>query len=127
MEENARPIALEEKFQNGFADVEIQVEGAVNEFELLHAAVSQMLQRAKQRPQRKLAHWNVEGRQTELARERTTAGSLHINYAVGDIFAGVKVIGQGQFTHIRRVGRDNFMSGHAARQQLLANLSELEV
>src|SRR6058998_1054211 len=43
VDEPARPLAFEEKFQNGFADVEIHVEGAVNEFELLHTAVNQML------------------------------------------------------------------------------------
>ena len=44
MEEMAGPVALQKEFENRFADGDVQIERAVNELELLHAAVKQALQ-----------------------------------------------------------------------------------
>src|SRR5882672_7308065 len=54
-----RLITFEEKLEDRFADVEVQIKRAVHELELLHAAVEQTLQIAQQRRQRCLPDGDV--------------------------------------------------------------------
>lgn len=44
MDEQPGMVAIEKELQNRSADIEVQIERAVNEFELLDAAVDQALQ-----------------------------------------------------------------------------------
>jgi len=53
--------SFETEFKNSLADREIQVEGAVNKFELPGSAVEQPLQLLEQDGQGNLPHGDVEG------------------------------------------------------------------
>ncbi len=60
MVEMAGLMAREEKFEDGLAGGDIEVEGAVNELELFHAAIQQALHLVEKSGQGNLAHGNVE-------------------------------------------------------------------
>ena len=96
MKKMARLIAREKKFQDRFAHGDIQVEGAVHKFELLHTARQQLLQLAEQDGQGNLPHGNVQRGQAKLAGKRAPARCLHVNDAMRDIVLGVKIVRQRQ-------------------------------
>ena len=94
VEKQAVAMAVQEKLQNGFAGGDVQVEGAIDKFELTHAAVEQFLQFGQQGGQGELPHRHVERGQAEFAGERAAARGFDINDAVGDIFVVVEFVGQ---------------------------------
>ena len=73
---------------------DVEIERAVNELELFHAAIQQPLQLFEQGGQGNLPHRNVERRQAKLARERTAARRLDVDDAVRDVVVGVEVVRQ---------------------------------
>ena len=108
MKEMAGPIALEEEFEDGLADGDVEVERAVNELELFHAAIEQPLQLLEQGGQGNLPHRDVERRQAEFAGERAAARRLDVDDAVRDVVVGVKVVGQGELGKVRQFGGNDF-------------------
>src|SRR3954462_15459173 len=60
MKEEAGLIAFQEELQQRATDVEIQVEGAINELEMYHPAIEQLLQFGQETFERRLADGNVE-------------------------------------------------------------------
>ena len=104
MEEVAGPMAFEEELQDRPAGVDVEIERAVHELELPHAAVEQPLQFAEQRGQRRLPHGDVERRQAELAGERAAARGLDIDDAVRDVVVVVEIVGQRQLGELGQLG-----------------------
>ena len=109
MDEQTGPGAFMEKLQNRFADVEVQVERAVNELESLHAAAEQTLQSIEQRGQRKQTHGNVQGRQAKLAGERAAARGLHVNHTMRCVFVSVSIVRQNQLVQVGQLGGDDLL------------------
>src|ERR1043166_3393946 len=62
MHKKSRTLAFEEKLQDRAADIEVEVERAVDKFELIDAARQEFFETFQQRRQRNLADGNVEGR-----------------------------------------------------------------
>ena len=60
MIEISLPMSFEEEFQQRPADVEVQVEGSIDKFELAYAAIQQRLQLGQESRQRNLANRNVQ-------------------------------------------------------------------
>lgn len=64
------------KFQDqGAADVQIQIEGAVDELELADAACLQPVHRLQEVIEPGLPHRNIEGRQAEFGKRTAARGS----------------------------------------------------
>src|SRR5205823_1264445 len=94
MDEQSRPAAIVKELKNCLADVEVQVEGAVNKLELLHPAVEQPLESIQERGKGELPHRNVQRRETEFAAKRTASRRFHVDYPVGHVFVRVKGVRQ---------------------------------
>ena len=61
MKKQARLVSLQKKLQQRLADIQVQVERAIHELEMLHPAVEQPLQRLQKFGQWRLPHWNIKG------------------------------------------------------------------
>ena len=112
-------IAREEEFEDGPAGGDVEIERAVNELELLHAAVEEPLHFAEEFVQRNLPDGDVERRQAELAGERTAARRLDVNDAMREVVVGVKVVGQGDLGKVGQFGGNDFgqrSAGHLSRR-----------
>lgn len=99
MEEEPVAPVLAEEAEDGAADGQVQVEGAIDELELAGAAVEQALETGEEGFERELAHRDVERREAELAGERATSGGLDIEHAVGEVVVvvvGVRELEPGQ-------------------------------
>jgi hypothetical protein len=96
VQEQAGAVALQEEFQNGLGNVEVQVEGAVDELELAEAAIQKRLHGGEEVVDRHVPHRHVERRQAELALERAAPRGLDVDDAVGEVVVGVEVVGQFQ-------------------------------
>ena len=90
----------------GCGDVEI--ERAVNKFELFQPAIQKLLHFGEEFVQRDLPHGNVERREAKFAGERAAARRLDVNDAVREVVVGVKVVGQGDLRKVRQLGGDDF-------------------
>ena len=108
MEEIAGLMAREEKFKDGFADADVEIEREVNEFELFHATIQQPLQLFEHGRHRDLPHRDAERRQAKFARERTAARRLDVDDAMRDVVVGVEVVRQDDLGKVRRFGGDDF-------------------
>src|SRR5687767_14023642 len=108
MEEQPGPIALQVEIEQRFADVQVQVEGAIDELELRDAAVKQALKMAQQFIERRLAHGNVERRQTKFAGERTTTRRFDVNDAMRDVLVVVQIVGQHKLRELRQLRGNDF-------------------
>src|SRR5579862_1304627 len=73
VEEVSWLIARQKKFKDSLADIGVQIECAVDELELLHAAVQKPLQLVEQVGQGDLSHGNIQRGQAEFAGEWTSA------------------------------------------------------
>ncbi len=78
--------------KDGFADVEIQIERAIDELEASHAAVEKSLHRGEKMIDWCISHRHVERRKTELAFERTATRGFDVNDALGYVGVIVKVV-----------------------------------
>src|SRR5262249_15108394 len=96
VQEETRPVTSEKEFQQGPAALEIQVERAIHELELLHPSIQQALESGEQFFEGRLTHRDLEGTQAELAGERTTARCLDIDYPMGNVVLRIKVVRQNQ-------------------------------
>ena len=107
MEEQPRLITVEEKLENGGAGFQIEVECAVNEFELAAAAVEKALHGGEKSVERKLADRFVEGGETELAFVGTTSRGFDVNDAMREVVVGVEIVRQRERGEVgkRRAGR----------------------
>src|ERR1017187_598625 len=101
-------MAGEEKFEDGFAGGDVEIERAIHKLELFHAPVEQALHLFEKSGQGNLAHGNVERRQTKLAGERTAPRCLNVNDAVREVVIGVKVVRKSNLRKIRQFGGDDF-------------------
>ena len=127
MNEQTGSISFVEELQNGFTDVEVQIERAVNELELSRAALEQTLESLHQHGQGELTHRNIERREAEFAGKRTAARRFRVNHPMGHVFIRVKKIRQDQLVQLGEFGSNNFLRGRFAGQQLAANLGEFQV
>ena len=105
----------------------VEIEGAVHKLELPHAAVEQALQVLEQRGQGSLPHRDVERREAELARERAAARGLDIDDAVRHVLVVVEIVGQRELRELGQLGGDDLAGGPFPREQLRADLGELQV
>ena len=107
MEEQPWLITVEEKLENGGAGFQIEVECAVNEFELAAAAVEKALHGGEKSVERKLADRFVEGGETELAFVGTTSRGFDVNDAMREVVVGVEIVRQRERGEVgkRRAGR----------------------
>src|ERR1051325_8718178 len=60
-------IPFEKEFKNGFADGDVQIESAIDEFEMFDATVEKALQGLEQAREGNLTDWNVQRREAKLA------------------------------------------------------------
>ena len=127
VEEQAVVMAIQKKLQDGFARRDVQVEGAVNKFELAHAAVEEFLQFGQEGGQRELPHRHVEGGEAKFAGERTAAGRFDINDAVGDILLVVQFVRQREVGRVGQWRRDDFFGGGRTGQDLPAERGKFQV
>ena len=95
MHEQSFAIPVEEKLQDGRAELQVQVEGAVDKLELPATAVEQLLHFGEECFEWRVAHRRVERRETELTFKRTPARRLDIDDPMRDVFIGVQRVGQG--------------------------------
>ncbi len=89
MDEEARLVAFEEKFEDALADVEIEIECAVDEFELAETAIEQAAHSGEEFAKRDITHGDVEGGEAEFAFEGTAARGLDVDHAMGDVLVVV--------------------------------------
>ena len=108
VEEMSGLIACEKKIENGFADADVQVEGAVHKLELPHAAINQSLHLFEQDGQRNLAHGNVERRQAKLAGERTAARGFDVDDPMRNVVVGVEIVRQLDAGKVGQFGGNDF-------------------
>ena len=101
-------MAREEKFEDGPAGGDVQIERAVHELELFHAPVEQLLHLVEKSGQGNLPHRNIERRQAKFAGERAAARCLDVNDAMREIVVGVKVVRQDDFGKVRHFGGNDF-------------------
>ena len=87
-------ITVEEELEDGGAGFQIEVECAVNEFELAVAAVEKTLHGSEKSVERELTDRFVEGGETELTFVRTTARGFDVNDAMREVVVGVKIVRQ---------------------------------
>lgn len=102
VEEQAFGPAVAEEAEDGAADLEVQVEGAVDELEVARPAIEQALHGVEEAVEGERPDGNLEGRQAELAGERTAAGGFDVEDPVGEVGVGVLVVRQ---CHLREVGQ----------------------
>lgn len=127
MDKKAGAPAIEKELENGGAGGEIEVEGAINKFELAGAAVEKFLQSLDQGGKRELADGNVERGEAEFAGERATARGFDIKDAMGEVFVGVEIIGKGELVGKRQGGGDDLFAGRTLIENLAADRGELKV
>ena len=101
VEEKTGLIPFEEKFEDRGAGVEVEVEGAVNEFEGARAPLEEALHRGEKFLQWKLTDRSVERREAKVAMERAAARCFDVEDAVCDVLISVEVVGQGEIGEIR--------------------------
>ena len=92
--------SVEEELKDPPAGGEVQVEGAVDEFEAAQAPVVQLLHRHQKGIQWELTYWDLEGAQAELAGERASPRGLDVNHSVFEVACLVEVVRQRQGRHI---------------------------
>jgi hypothetical protein len=88
-----RTMSVEEELEDGGAGFEVEVEGAVNEFEGSCAAVEEALHRGEKFFQRELSDVVVERGETEIAVEWAAARRFDVDNAVCDVVVGVTIVG----------------------------------
>ena len=120
MKEETGLVALEKEFENGAADIDVQVEGAVDELELFHTALEEAFESGEQLRQGGLPDGNVQGGEAEFAGKGAAARGLDVNDAMGDVLSGIEVVGEGEPREIGEVSRNDFGRGSLAGEQLLA-------
>ena len=99
--------ARQEKFQDRPARREIQIECAIDKFELHRPPRQQALQCRQKRLQRKRPHRHLQRRQAELARKRTPARCLHIKHPMREIRLRIQIVRQPQLLRQRQRRRDH--------------------
>ena len=96
VQEQPRPVPVEEELEDRPAGVEVQVERAVHELEPCDAPVEQAAHLAQERLERDVSDRHVERGQAELAPERAAPGRLDVDHAIGDVLVVVEGIRQHQ-------------------------------
>src|SRR5258706_10265382 len=127
VEEQSRLIPFQEKLQQRPARAQVQVEGAIDKFEMLHAAIEQPLQFRQQRRQGRLPHRNIERRKAEFAAKRTAARSFDVNHPMRYVAFVVELVRQHKLAELRQRRRNDLLSGLFSGQQLATKLGEFEV
>ena len=94
VQEEARPVPVEEELEDGFGGIQIQIEGAVHELEAIEAAVEELLHLSKERIERNVADGDIERGETEFTFERAAARGLDVDDAMGEIVVGVEGVGE---------------------------------
>ena len=92
MEEQPWLITVEEELEYGGAAFQVEVECAVNEFEMAAAAVEKSLHGGEKPVERKLPDRFVEGGETEIAFVGTTSRRFDVNDAMRNVVVGVEII-----------------------------------
>ena len=127
MDEQAGLHASEEKLEDGAADVRIQIKSAIDEFELPHAAIQELIERLQEEFERCVADWHIKRGQAELAGEWTAARRLDIDHAMGDIVRIVKIVRQLQIGERWRLRVDQLHQRPFAAQQAATEIGEFEI
>ena len=127
VQEQAFIQPLQEKIQNPRAGLDVQVESAIHEFEMAHAALMQHLQFGQERLQRKGPSGLIQRRQAELAFERTAARSFDVNQTVGDVLVGIEPIRREQAIQWWMIGDNDLFVRRVPLVDSLAQLRERQV
>lgn len=125
--EPAVAMAAEEEFEDGACDVDVQVEGAIDEFEVARAAVQEALEGGQERFQREGADGDVEGGQAEFAGERAAAGGFDVEDAVGEVLVGVFVVGEVELVEGGQRGLEDAAGRVLALEEAAGQLGEGQV
>lgn len=111
VEEESGPQAFEEELEDCLAGGQVQVEGAINEFELIGAAVEESLHRGQERFEREGPDRNIDGGEAEFAGKGATPGGLDIKQAVLEIGIGVMLVGRLDLGQVGQGGTDDLWKG----------------
>ena len=106
MDEESRFPAFEKKFQDSAADAQIQVESAIDKFELSHATIQKALHGGQEWLKWDGSHGNVQRAQAELTRKWATTRGFDINHPMLAIVISIQVIGKGQLVECRKLGNE---------------------
>lgn len=127
VEEHAGLVAFEEEFEELEAEGDAEVEGAVDEFEFFDATVEEVLEGGEEAVEGEAVEVLVEGGEAEFAGEGAAAGGFDVDDAVGDVFVGVEVVGEGDEVGVGGRGGDEAFGGRGSGEEVAAKLGEGEV
>src|SRR5688500_5569397 len=108
VEEMAGLIIRETEFQDRAAGVQIKVESAIDEFEMLHAATEESFKRPEELSGIESTHRNVERREAEFARKRADTRRFDVADAIGDVGVRIKVVRKRELREDGKFRRNNF-------------------
>ena len=127
MEEVAGGVAGEAEFEDGFAGVEIEIEGAVDKFEMFDAALHETIERGEEFFEVERAHGNFERRETEFAGEGAAARGFDIDDAVGDVSVIVEVVRKREVFENGEFGWNDFAFRRSAIEESAADFGKFEI
>lgn len=111
VEEQAVVPAIAEEAEDGSAGGEVEVEGAIDEFEMTGAALEESVHGGEEGFEGKGADGEVEGGQAKLAGEGASAGGLHVEDAMGEVVIGIELVGEGEFCEVGEGRGDDAWKG----------------
>src|SRR4051812_16132087 len=100
MVKHSRLMPFQEELKQGTADVDVQVEGAIHELEVLDASRDELFQFLHYFLERELPHWNVQCRQAEFAGKWAAPRSLDVDETMGDVCVIIERVRERQFRHV---------------------------
>ena len=112
----------EKEFQNAASGLDMEVERAVDEFEVAHASREQAVHRGQKRLERKCAHGNVQRGQAEFAFKRAPARRFDVDQPVSNVLAGVFIVRRRELRDVRRRSRNELRGRRITREDLAAHL-----
>ena len=127
VEEQAVDPAIEEELEDGAARFEGEIEGAIHELEGAGTALQEGIEGGEEAIEVDGANGDIERGEAKFAGERASAGRLHIEDAVGEVFRGVGVVGQDQLIEFWEGGVQDFGEVASTREHGTANLGKKKI
>src|SRR5437016_4596021 len=118
-------MTLQEELKQDATGIDVQVEGAIHEFELPDASRDELFQFRHHPVERELTHWNVQRGQAEFASKGAAARGLDVDDAMGDVRIVIEGVGERQFRHVRQFRRNDLRRWLFTSQQLRADIRKL--
>src|ERR1039458_127975 len=120
-------MPFEKELQNGRTGLQVEIECAIDELKLSHAAVEQPLHCRQKLVERSVTDRDVERRQAKLTLKRAAARCFHIEAAVCDVGVRVQFIRQRQAIKIGQGSGNDFHLWRISPEGLLAHFGKCQI